>query len=139
MKKYLLRLGVIVCLCSGFVFMQWELTVESLPAAFDNNVEEIQYASEAIDRDGTPTISAISTGVVREERRGGRGHGVPVGFPGVVIPNPTHIKPLADTDAAPSIQLAYGAGFSTKSYAGHREGSTYSCTQMWPDVQQREQ
>jgi hypothetical protein len=139
MKKYLLRLGVIVCSICGFVFMQWELAVESLAAAFDNNVEEIQYTGVAIDGDSTATSAVISTGVVGKERRRGRSQGVPVGFPGSVIPNPANIKPLADTDPPPSTRLTHGARFSTKAYAGHRQGNIDSCTQMWPDVQQREQ
>lgn len=113
MKKHLLRLSAVVCFICGVVFLQGELTVESLASAFDNTVDEVQYASamsivEAIDGGGTANVSTpITTGVVGEKRQGGKG--------------------------------SHGARFSTKSYAGHREGSIESGRQMWPDVQRREQ
>jgi len=146
MKEHLLRLSAVVCFICGVVFLQGELTVESLASAFDNTVDEVQYASamsivEAIDGGGPANVSTpIATGVVGEELQEGKGrHGAPVGFPGVVIPNPANITPLTDTEALPSTRLAYGARFSTKSYAGHREGNIESGRQMWPDVQRREQ
>ena len=145
MKKHLLYLVVIVCMICSCLFLQWKFTVESLVTAFGSSGDEVQYASamsvvEAIDR-GTiaNTFTSASADLLGEGWGAKESYGAPVDFPGVVIPNPTNIKPLTDTEALPPTRLAYGARFSRKSYAGHREGSIESCTQMWPDVQQREQ
>ena len=118
---------------------------ESLVAAFGSSGDEVQYAGamsivEAIDGGGTANIyTSAKTSVAGEQWGVKVSTGAPVDFSGVVIPNPTNIKTLTDTEALPPTRLAYGARMSTKCYAGHREGNTESGTQMWPDVQQREQ
>lgn len=94
-----------------------------------------------------PPLTAESTAPLQTEQVSAKrktfgqrfSEGAPADFPGVVIPNPDHIKPLKDTDPAPVKKMTYGARFSTKNYTGRRVGDTRNGVQLWPDVQKREQ
>ena len=71
--------------------------------------------------------------------------GAPADFPGVVMPNPRGIRPMADTDepghpdAVKSDQLLNGASFSTKNFTGKMPRSARTDTQAMPNIWKREQ